>query len=137
MTASFDPAADGWEAASFSEFLTLVGPVWQRVRDGRTSFGLLTEQKHANRNGVAHGGVVTTMLDTALGRTCSEAQGGRRQATISLDVQFLGPVHIGDFAEVECEVVRKTRSVLFLRGNLRVGGDVRATAQGIWKILGS
>lgn len=135
MTADFRPEAAGWEAFDHSEFLSLVGPVWRRVRDGRTAYGLLVETKHGNRNGVAHGGVITTMLDMALGRTSSAAQGGRPQATISLDVQFLGPVRIGDFAEIEAVIVRQTRSLLFLRGELRVGDEVRGTAQGIWKIL--
>jgi uncharacterized protein (TIGR00369 family) len=137
MPSSFDPAADGWEAFDHSEFLSLVGPVWRRVREEGTAYGLLVESKHGNRNGVAHGGVVTTMLDVGLGRTSSAAHGGRPQSTISLDVQFLGPVRIGDFAAVEAEVVRQTRSIVFLRGELRVCDEVRATAQGIWKILGA
>lgn len=137
MTAPFDPAADGWEMIEHSAFVALVGPVWRRRREGRWVYGMLTEAKHANRNGVAHGGVVTTLLDVALGRTSSEAQGDRKQATLSLDVQFLKPLRLGEFAEIEGTVVRATRSILFLRGDLHVAGDVRATAQGTWKILGS
>jgi uncharacterized protein (TIGR00369 family) len=137
MTGDFDPTADGWETFEHSDFIVLVGPVWRRVRDGRTVYGMATTQKHANRNGVAHGGVVMTLLDMALGRTSSDAHGGGRQATIGLDVQFLGPLRIGEFAEVEGVVVRKTRSILFMRGELRVGDEVRAVAQGTWKILGT
>jgi acyl-coenzyme A thioesterase PaaI-like protein len=45
-------------------------------------------------------------------------------------------VHVGDFVEMDCEVVRKTRSVVFMRGTLTVGGRIVATADGIWKLLG-
>lgn len=137
MSAPFDPAAAGWQATDHSDFIALIGPVWQREREGRTVYGLLAAQKHANRNGVAHGGVMTTLLDMVLGRTSAKAQGGRRQATITLDVQFLGPLRIGEFAEIEGTVLRATRSILFLRGELRVADEVRATAQGTWKILGT
>jgi acyl-coenzyme A thioesterase PaaI-like protein len=54
---------------------------------------------------------------------------------MSLDVQFLGPVRIGDFAEIEAVIVRRTRSLPFLRGDLRVGDKVRGTAKGFWTIL--
>jgi uncharacterized protein (TIGR00369 family) len=137
MTGDFDPAADGWETFEHSDFIVLVGPVWRRVRDGRTVYGMATTQKHANRNGVAHGGVVMTLLDMALGRTSSDAHGGGRQATIGLDVQFLAPVRVGDFLVAECRVVRATRAILFMHGTLRVGDEVCAVAQGTWKVLGA
>ena len=35
-----------------------------------------------------------------------------------------------------CNVVRETRSVLFIESKLKVGGRIVATASGIWKILG-
>lgn len=137
MTASFDPAEAGWQTVALSEFMDLIGPVWQRHTDESTLYGLLVAEKHRNRNGVAHGGVMATLLDMALGRTSSDAQGGRKQATINLDVQFLAPVQVGEFLVAECRVVRATRSIMFMHGTLRVGERVCAVAQGTWKILGA
>jgi len=54
---------------------------------------------------------------------------------MDLDVQFLGPVRIGDFAEIEAVIVRRTRSLPCLRRDLRVGEEVRGTAKGFRKIL--
>ncbi|GJD51951.1 hypothetical protein OPKNFCMD_4710 [Methylobacterium crusticola] len=137
MTASFDPAASGWETVDHSDFMELVGPVWQRTTDAGVLYGLATSAKHRNRNGVVHGGLLTTLLDMALGRTSSAGQGGRKQATISLDVQFLAPVQIGDFLVAECRVVQATRTIMFMHGSLRVGERTCAVAQGVWKILGT
>ncbi|BCM86944.1 PaaI family thioesterase [Methylobacterium indicum] len=137
MTTPFDPAASGWEVIAMSEFIDLIGPVWQRESAAGPLYGLLIAEKHRNRNGVVHGGVMATLLDMALGRTASDAQGGRRQATINLDLQFLEPVQVGEFLVAECRVVRPTRSILFMQGHLRVEDRVCAAAQGVWKILGA
>jgi len=51
-------------------------------------------------------------------------------------MQFIGAVKVGDFVEAHCQVVRQTRSVLFIESKLTVGGDIVATVSGIWKILG-
>lgn len=133
----FDPTAEGWQVADLIGFMAFIGPIWQRERGGRTTYALQIDDRHANRNGVAHGGVAMTLLDTALGYLSLAAHGGRKQATIGLDVQFLGPLRLGEFAEVEGTVVRATRAILFMRGELRAGGEVRAVAQGTWKILGT
>ncbi|MFE1599560.1 PaaI family thioesterase [Methylobacterium sp. ID0610] len=137
MTAPFDPAAAGWHTVEMSEFMDLIGPVWQRRSDDGMLYGLLVAEKHRNRNGVAHGGVMATLLDMAIGRTASDAQGGRKQATIGLDVQFLAPVQVGDFLVAACRTVRATRTIMFMHGELRVGDRVCAVAQGTWKILGA
>jgi acyl-coenzyme A thioesterase PaaI-like protein len=45
-------------------------------------------------------------------------------------------VQIGEFVEAKCEVVRRTRSLIFMNAELVVGDRVVATAKGIWKALG-
>jgi acyl-coenzyme A thioesterase PaaI-like protein len=45
-------------------------------------------------------------------------------------------VRLGEFVEVRSEVVRATRSVVFLEAKMLVGDRVVATASGIWKIIG-
>ena len=50
-------------------------------------------------------------------------------------MQFIGGVQLGDFVEAHCEMVRVTRSVLFMRIEDVVGTRIVASASGIWKIL--
>ena len=49
---------------------------------------------------------------------------------------IVGVVRLGEFVEVRSEVVRATRSVVFLEAKMLVGDRVVATASGIWKIIG-
>lgn len=136
MTANpFDPAGAGWERAKLSNFVEHLGPVWRRRVETGTLYGLEITDRHANRGSFAHGGAVAALFDTALGYTSLEAIGGRNQATVTLDIQFLAPVPLGSFAVVESTVIRTTRSLTFVHGTLRVGEDIHAVAQGTWKIL--
>ena len=77
-----------------------------------------------------------SFADQAMGMTGRRATGDKPHATIEMNMQFVGAVRVGDFVEAHCEVVRKTRSVLFIESKLKVGTRVVAAASGIWKILG-
>lgn len=133
--AAYDPANDGWYQETVPTFLTLVGPVWRKDGDSGTSYGLLAEPKHANHRGIVHGGMIMTLADYAVGMAGALATGNIAQVTIQIDVQFVSAAEIGDFIVSRSEVVRRTSSLLFLRGELSVGSRPVATANGIWKIV--
>ncbi|HXW41132.1 MAG TPA: PaaI family thioesterase [Xanthobacteraceae bacterium] len=129
---SFDPAAHGWERIKGHNFGELVGPIWRRG-DGR--FGIVAADKHRNHRSVIHGGVLMSLADQAMGMTGRRATGDKPHATIEMNMQFIGAVKVGDFVEAHCEVVRQTRSILFIESKLKVGARIVAAASGIWKIL--
>jgi uncharacterized protein (TIGR00369 family) len=115
--------------------MVLIGPLWQHGEGQELAFGFLVEEKHLNRRGVVHGGMLMTFADQALGLTARELTGGLPQATIQLDTHFIAPAVAGEFITVKAEVLRRTRSILFLQGALQVGERVVASSQGIWKVL--
>jgi uncharacterized protein (TIGR00369 family) len=129
--AVFDPAAAGFERVKAHNFGELVGPIWRR---GDPLFGFTAADKHGNHIGIAHGGMLATFADQAMGMTAMR-QTGKPHATISLNIEYVGAVHIGDFVEAHCEIVRITRSVIFMRSTLKVGDRIVATGSGVWKIL--
>jgi uncharacterized protein (TIGR00369 family) len=133
---AFDPAAAGWEPYRDDGFIGLVGPFWSRPDGDAFRYAFRAEPKHHNRRGVVQGGMLMTFADRAMGMTCWHANGRQRQATIQLDMHFIDAVQIGEFVEAHCRVVRRTRSVVFMSGELMVGDRVVATANGVWKTLG-
>jgi uncharacterized protein (TIGR00369 family) len=136
--ASFDPSAEGWSIRDDEPgLMTLVGPLWEKRQDGRMNLAFLAEPKHLNRRGVVHGGMLMAFADQALGLFAWEANGRLPQATIQLDTHFISPVQAGEFVEASCQVVRRTRSLLFMAGTCLVGQRIVATAQGIWKVIES
>lgn len=134
--ASFDPAAHGWEPIQDDGFIGLVGPMWQRLDSGGMRYAFLAMPKHHNRRGVVHGGMIMAFADRALGMTARGVIGYKHQATIQLDVHFVDAVQIGEFVETKAEIVRQTRSLVFVRADLFAGSRVIASVNGIWKILG-
>jgi uncharacterized protein (TIGR00369 family) len=129
----FDPTAHGWERFHGHNFGELVGPIWRR---GDNLFGFLAADKHRNHIGRVHGGMLMTFADQAMGMTGRRATGEKPHATITLNMQFIGAVDVGDFVEAHCDIVRMTRSVLFIDSKVKVGARIVATGSGIWKILG-
>ncbi|GLK80521.1 PaaI family thioesterase [Methylopila turkensis] len=131
-----DPLAQGWERFPDEGFIDLVGPIFTRRADGPLrSFGFVAERKHANLIGVVHGGMLMTLADRALGVSAWDAAGSKPSVTIQFDMQFLSSAKMGDFVSVAPEVVRLTRTLVFMKGSLQVDDRLVAAASGIWKIL--
>jgi acyl-coenzyme A thioesterase PaaI-like protein len=131
------PAAipEGWTPCEDAGFLDLVGPIYRRTGGTASGFGFVAEEKHANLLGLVHGGMLMTLADRALGLTAWEAAEGRPSVTIQFDMQFTSAARIGEFVTIEPEVLRRTSSLVFMRGTLSVGDRPIGFANGIWKIL--
>jgi uncharacterized protein (TIGR00369 family) len=132
----FDPAAHGWEEiVNHTAFDDLVGPIWRSDHDGKPRLGFVVAPKHLNRSGNLHGGMLMTLADQAMAMAARQATGGKRHATIVLNIQFVGGVKVGEFVAAHPEVVRATRSVVFMQAEMFVDGRLLVTTSGIWKIL--
>ncbi|RVU18698.1 PaaI family thioesterase [Methylobacterium oryzihabitans] len=128
--------ADGsWRPFTDPGFVDLVGPVLVREGDGPAAYAFRAETKHANLIGVVQGGMLMTFADRALGVVAMAAAGGQNCVTIQFEMQFVGAVRMGDVVTLVPEVVRRTGTLAFMRGDLRCRGEVVATATGVWKIL--
>jgi uncharacterized protein (TIGR00369 family) len=94
------------------------------------------ERQHLNFNGVVHGGVYATILDTAMGASVVSLLGeGETTATTSLYVEFLRAAGEGETLTAKGEVLRRGRHIAFAEGNL-FGSDGRrfSQARGTWYI---
>lgn len=126
---------EGWVMRPTKAFGTLVGPFHGPPDGGTAACGFLADERHGNKRGVVHGGMIATAFDVALGNASWDAAGQRPCATVQLNVQFVGAVQLGEFALMAVELVKTTRTLVFLRGTMTVDGRMVATADGVWKIL--
>lgn len=116
-----------------SPFSAFIGSEMEELREGYARLSLTLEDRHTNPNGVMHGGVVTTMMDSALGAALGALRGDavRRNphATIAMNASFLAAARPGDRIVVEGRVLRLGRTVAFGEAEARRGdGDLIAKA---------
>ena len=130
------PSSD-WKQHQDEGFIALIGPFWEWMTETGPVMAFRAEAKHRNRRGVVQGGVLMAFADRALGSHARHATGGHAQATAQLDMHFISSVQIGEVAKLEPQLIRLTRSLIFLRGTIYVGDRIAATASGIWKLLHS
>jgi uncharacterized protein (TIGR00369 family) len=85
--------------------------------------------------GMAHGGIIATLLDEAMGKVCRFRQ--VRAVTAELTVQYLKPVKVDEEIVVEgFETDQKGRN-LFHAGEIRNGaGEVLARGTGRFVVIG-
>jgi uncharacterized protein (TIGR00369 family) len=94
------------------------------------------EPRHLNINGVVHGGVYATILDTAMGGAVVTTLGSDEvTATTSLYVEFFRPAVEGNELTAKGEVVRRGRHLAFVQGHLEdQTGRALSQAHGTWYI---
>ncbi len=117
-------------------FTELVGGFWSRRDGDGWRYAALPDERHVNNRGVLHGGLLLTFADHALGMTVWERAGRRPCATVQLNVQFVAAGRPGALLELDAEVIRTARTLVFMRGTIRAGTRTVAVADGIWKMLG-
>ena len=115
----------------------LIGPFLAKREGEAWRYGFLAEERHLNKGGVVHGGMLMSFADDAFGMTVWEAAGRQLCTTVQLNTQFVAPVRAGEFVESRAEVLRRTRTLIFMRGVLLVGDRTVIHADGVWKILGA
>ena len=93
--------------------------------------GLRIQPKHANGRGGAHGGLLMTMCDIALGyRTTRSQTPSPMLTTASVTTDFAGGAKVGDWVEAHVDVQRVGGRLAFASAFLVVNGErvVRGSA---------
>jgi len=130
------PPLDGYTIYDpVDPFENLAGPFfWRRLEDGTDHIVLRAADRHCNRQGVVHGGLMLTMIDLTFAIAAKEFP-DQRLVTISLSSEFVSAGQIGNLIEAKAEVVRRTRSLCFLRGQVLSEGQTLLNASCIYKLF--
>jgi uncharacterized protein (TIGR00369 family) len=99
--------------------------------DGRSRLEVTVEPHHGNQMGVAHGGLLMTLLDVSMG-TAARSAVGTNVVTVDMQVAFMAPASgrlVG-----QGRVVRAGKSLVFVEAEItNVDGDVVCRGTSVFK----
>ncbi len=107
------------------DFNQLVGYTDRGLCGGLYVMELEVEEKHLNQFGYVHGGVLFTLLDTALSRACFEVlPAGRKEGvTLEMKINYLKSISSGRLT-AQGKLVNLTKRTAFVEGQILDGNDV-------------
>jgi uncharacterized protein (TIGR00369 family) len=144
----------GEGAKTLSETITLapnpVNKCFGCGGDNASGMKLTFEQDNVNRRivgrfvlgeryqggaGFAHGGIIATLLDEAMGKVCRFRE--VRAVTAELTVEYLKPVNVRSEIVVEGRETEQKGRNLFMHGEIRnEAGEVLARGKGRFVVIG-
>jgi uncharacterized protein (TIGR00369 family) len=129
---------EGFKPRHFGDgFIDLVGPLYTRRSEAGVDIGFRVEARHCNPMGILHGGMMATFCDMLLpisAHVLSEQIGRRFLPTINLQIDFLAASPRGAWVQGEAQLLRATRSMVFMQGLVSADAVSVARVSGIFKI---
>jgi uncharacterized protein (TIGR00369 family) len=117
-------------------FLHTFGPLFFRKVDGQPVIGLRVLEKHLNVRGIAHGGMLVTVADSALGIVLSMArEPPQPMVTVSLTTDFVEAARLGDWLEARVDIQRVGKRLAFANCYLVVGDRRILRASGVFALV--
>jgi acyl-coenzyme A thioesterase 13 len=97
-----------------SPFLDTLGPFFYRRTEQGFVIGLQVADKHANARGSAHGGLLLTLADIALGYTAAASEDPPLAlTTVNISADFVGHARVGDWLEAQVDIQKIGRRLVF------------------------
>lgn len=118
-------------------YLRDIGPWYYRHdAQGQIVLALRVEQRHTNIRHVAHGGLLVTMCDSALGIVLpSTRQPPQPMVTVSLNTDFIASALPGDWLEAHVVVTRVGGRMAYGTCRLMAGERCVMTASGVFALM--
>jgi uncharacterized protein (TIGR00369 family) len=114
-------------------FLTSLGPLYVKREGSGLVIALRIEEKHLNTRGVAHGGMLMTLADSALGIVLAMSQPTPQpMVTVNLSADFADPARAGDWVEARVDIQKIGKRLAFASCQLWIGQRCILRASGIF-----
>ena len=120
-----------------SPFLAMLGTELVERGDGSATLALNLSEKHLRTRGIAHGGVIATLLDTAMGVAVStQTPEGCFAVTCQLNVHFIRPGWNGERLLISAKVGHSGATTSVAQAEMNTSDNVRvALASGTFSFV--
>ena len=113
----------------------LGGLEFKKIDETHYEFIVEVKEIHLNTGKIAHGGFLSTIADTGMGTAAHRVAGDRRCVTINLNVKFISAGQLGDKLKGKVEILKKTKTLVFINCKISNDKEIVVSASGTWKIL--
>jgi uncharacterized protein (TIGR00369 family) len=111
-----------------------IGPFFFYMDEDQPRTAFRVREQNCNSHNSVHGGVLMAFADYTL---CMGANGGEDESviTVSMNSEFTAPGKNGDLILGHCEVIRRGRSMVFVRCQLTANDQTVLMASAVVKVL--
>ncbi|CAP41055.1 PaaI family thioesterase [Bordetella petrii] len=135
MTQSIPDGFEPWRPSSpFMTHLADLGAFYRRTDSN--ILAMRVAEPHTNMHNIAHGGLLATLADTALGY-CIVQQAQVSVVTVQMSVEYLNAVKPGDWLEAHVTIDKQGRRLLYATCLLQVEGKVMLKANAVFAVRAS
>lgn len=129
----------GWTTWSngADPYESVIGPFCFKVEDGRARCAFAPQPHHLNGGGTIHGGALMSFADFALFAIAHNALTDVKAVTLTCNSEFVGAGNLDGLVEAHGEVLRETRSLIFVRGLITQASRPLLAFSGTLKKIGA
>jgi len=121
-----------WQPSSpFMSNLASLGRFYRREADD--GLALRVDEAHTNMHRIAHGGLLATLADTALGFRIAKLANASI-VTVQMSVEYLDPVRPGDWLEARVQIDKQGRRLIYATCLLQVGERTVLKANAVFAV---
>ncbi|NEW06550.1 PaaI family thioesterase [Paenibacillus sp. SYP-B3998] len=122
-------------AAAEPTFWGFLGCEFVSIKDDVITIALEAKQQHLNLIGIVHGGVLSSLLDNAMGIIVMTARPEDKVVTTNLNVHFVAPLKEGRLL-VSAEIIHQSRKMITTQGRVTDSeGNLGTMGTGTFRVI--
>ena len=111
------------------------GLYFREISENEYEFKATIKEFHLNKREITHGGFICSLIDAGAGTAVHRTTNQKSCVTVSLDIKFIAPSRIGNELIGNVQILKRTKSMVFVNCNLKNEGQLIASATGVWKVI--
>ena len=111
------------------------GLMFKELSEVQYEFKTTIKDIHLNKREITHGGFICSLIDAGAGTAVYRTTGQKSCVTVSLDVKFIAPTKKNDEIIGKVQILKKTKSMVFVNCILKKKDQLIASASGVWKVI--
>jgi uncharacterized protein (TIGR00369 family) len=112
-----------------------IGPFFFRMEEESPITAFRIRSEHCNAHGTLHGGIMMAFTDYTLCLGANRGSNEQSVVTVTCNNEFVAPAADGELVEGRGDVIKRGRSLVFLRSTLSVGKRVILVSSGVVKLI--